>query len=436
MEKEEIHIRSEEVQEILSAVPNWMIRWGITLIFVLLAMLIAISWFIKYPDIIIGETILTTPHQPVRLVANNSGKIISLPKEDRVYVEEGTLLAEIENPVSKEGIAALQNYVNEVKEYLINEDERPQIHNPNLVFGEMQNAYNSIKNSLNDLENLWENKYNEKSVTNLKRKIKQYRHLIRITSNQIHLFEKELKNAEERYKANQSLHEDGFTSKVEFYEEESKYRQKQLDLENLRKVQAENAITLTNLEQDLEDIIFQQSEQKREIMNAINIHIQEIKNGIGNWRQNYAIIAPRSGSLLWLNRWYLNQHVENGQNLFAINSDEDEYIAIATIPAVGFGKVRTGQNARIRLSNYPAHEFGHLLGKVKAITDIPSEQVYQVEIQLSNGMTTSFNQELIYTPEISGQVEIVTKEYRLLQRVFHQFNQLFERTPIQARNAD
>ena len=46
-------IRSDEVQEIISAVPNWMIRWGITLIFGLIVMLIALSWFIKYPDIIL-----------------------------------------------------------------------------------------------------------------------------------------------------------------------------------------------------------------------------------------------------------------------------------------------------------------------------------------------------------------------------------------------
>ena len=53
-ENKEIEIRSDEVQEILSAVPNWMIRWGITLIFGLIIMLVFISWFIKYPDIILS----------------------------------------------------------------------------------------------------------------------------------------------------------------------------------------------------------------------------------------------------------------------------------------------------------------------------------------------------------------------------------------------
>ena len=48
----EIELRCEQVQEILTAVPNWMIRWGNTLLLLLLVMLLFISWFVKYPDII------------------------------------------------------------------------------------------------------------------------------------------------------------------------------------------------------------------------------------------------------------------------------------------------------------------------------------------------------------------------------------------------
>ena len=33
-----IQVRSEEVQEILSYVPNWMIRWGMTLVLVIIFM--------------------------------------------------------------------------------------------------------------------------------------------------------------------------------------------------------------------------------------------------------------------------------------------------------------------------------------------------------------------------------------------------------------
>ena len=41
---DQIELRSEEVQEILTKVPNWMIRWGNTLFLVLIGMLLLLSW--------------------------------------------------------------------------------------------------------------------------------------------------------------------------------------------------------------------------------------------------------------------------------------------------------------------------------------------------------------------------------------------------------
>ena len=40
--KQEREIRSENIQEILSYVPNWMIRWGNTLFLLLIIMLLFI----------------------------------------------------------------------------------------------------------------------------------------------------------------------------------------------------------------------------------------------------------------------------------------------------------------------------------------------------------------------------------------------------------
>jgi hypothetical protein len=53
-------IRSEAVQEILSFVPHWIIRWGITVILFTVAVILAVSWFMSYPDIIPTRITLTT----------------------------------------------------------------------------------------------------------------------------------------------------------------------------------------------------------------------------------------------------------------------------------------------------------------------------------------------------------------------------------------
>ena len=71
-EIKEIELRSEEVQDILTRVPHWMIRWGNVVILLLLFLVFLVSWFVKYPDIIATEIVITTQIPPEKLIARNS----------------------------------------------------------------------------------------------------------------------------------------------------------------------------------------------------------------------------------------------------------------------------------------------------------------------------------------------------------------------------
>ncbi|MBL1181536.1 MAG: HlyD family efflux transporter periplasmic adaptor subunit [Bacteroidetes bacterium] len=420
-------IRSDEVQEIISAVPSWMIRWGITLIFGLIVMLIALSWFIKYPDIIVGNATLTTLEPPVKLVVKSSGKLTSILLTDGSMVEKNQIIAEMENPVTQDGISFLKKYVFEIRNYLKSSNNELPLVNENYVFGTMQTTFNELQKNLKNLQELKQNNFSIQKINSLKSKIVQYKKLIAISSKQLILLKDELKNAEEKYKADQQLYEKGYTAKMEFYKEETLLRQKQMDLENLNKVETEQQITLINLQQELNDAEFQYQENERTLTNNIQANLLEIENGIENWQQNYSFVSPVSGKLVWLEKIHQNQFIESGKSLFAITTNNEKFIALATIPATGFGKIQAGQKARIKLSNYPSYEFGHLEGLVSKLTEIPNENSYQVEITLNNGMTSSYNKLLTFTPEMTGSAEIVTDDLRVMQRIFNQFNKLFDR---------
>ena len=45
----DIELRSEEVQEVMGQVPAWIVRWGITLLFLVVVALLVGSCFFKYP---------------------------------------------------------------------------------------------------------------------------------------------------------------------------------------------------------------------------------------------------------------------------------------------------------------------------------------------------------------------------------------------------
>ena len=59
MEKDtNIELRSDEVKEILGRVPNWIIRSGTTLFFVVIFAVVVGSYFFRYPDIIHSRLVL------------------------------------------------------------------------------------------------------------------------------------------------------------------------------------------------------------------------------------------------------------------------------------------------------------------------------------------------------------------------------------------
>jgi hypothetical protein len=58
-----IEIRSEEVQEIISHVPNSLVRWGLTVIFLVMVALLSVTWFIQYPDLLAAKVTITTKIQ-------------------------------------------------------------------------------------------------------------------------------------------------------------------------------------------------------------------------------------------------------------------------------------------------------------------------------------------------------------------------------------
>ncbi len=105
---DEIDLRSKEVQDLLGRVPSWMIRNGIAMVMVLLIVLVAGSWFFKYPDIVTapvvvavdaeransftGHAKLRTNYAKVRIGQRVNLKFVSYP-----YLEYGI----VEGVVSK-----------------------------------------------------------------------------------------------------------------------------------------------------------------------------------------------------------------------------------------------------------------------------------------------------------------------------------------------
>ena len=143
-------LRSEEIQDILTRVPHWMIRWGTVLIFAIILMLCFVSWFVKYPDIVSTEIVITTSIPPEKLVARTSGRIETILVQDKSIVQENTPLAIIQNTADYKNVFLLKSILqdhSEGNEFDFEKLKNVQLGDIESAFALFHSAY--IANELN-----------------------------------------------------------------------------------------------------------------------------------------------------------------------------------------------------------------------------------------------------------------------------------------------
>lgn len=424
-ENEEIEIRSDEVQEILSAVPNWMIRWGITLIFGLILMLVFISWFIKYPDVIQGQVILTTEKPPVKLISETNGYIEQLYFKDNAIIKKGQTIAEITNPTSKKTIDSLTILLGEFQ--LENVGNNLPLFEKIGVLGEMQTTFNSLCNNLKEYHQITKDNYYQKSLKNINSQIKYNDRLAWITKGELDLLQQELINAEEKFNSDSLLYHNDVISKNEFFTNQSEYISKKQRLINTKKTYVNHKISVVNYSKQKNDLIKDNGDKIRNLEMNIKGAIKSIKSYIETWQQNYTINSPIDGKLSFLSSIATNQYITAQELLFAVTPNSQAYIGNIQIPAQGYGKIAKGQQVKIKLDNYPYQQYGQLVGEIGNISQIAGKEGYFVQVKLTKGLTSTYREELIYTPDMMGVAEIITEDLRLIDRIFNKFRKVLDK---------
>ena len=87
-----IELRSENVQDILTKPPHWIIQWGNTLIFIIFLIMLLMSYVIKYPEFIPAPIIVTTQSLPEKLEARINSKIDKILVKNNQQVKKDDIL--------------------------------------------------------------------------------------------------------------------------------------------------------------------------------------------------------------------------------------------------------------------------------------------------------------------------------------------------------
>ena len=422
----DIELRSEEVQEVLSPPSFWLLSSGSTILLGVVILMLGLAAFLKYPDVIPASISLTTPNPTIKIVVPTSGKLIRLLHHEDATVQDSTVLAEIESQLNPKAMQYLNHLLPQMEGFIRHPIRLPVFEDKAYVFGELQNVYNELKKECFDYYQWTRDRYRQEEVLYLKEKISSYQKVQAISKEQLSIDQKVVQNAEEKFNTQKQLYQEKIISRASYLQEESSFYQQEQSLISLKKSIAQEDMTIRDINKQLIDIQFEQSEKCRNFKENLKLKTDYIYNEINRWQKNFLIRTPIAGTLSYSRMIAEGQYVQAGEPLFAVVPKGNGYIGIMEVPTQRFGKVKVGQPVYIKLDNYPYQEFGYLIGKVHKIRQLlnKEEGLYRVEVILNDGLNSTYDQQIPYRPEMTGTGEIITESLSVLERIFFQFRSI------------
>ena len=110
MPEKEIKLRSNEVQEILTKIPHWLIRYGNLVLLLFILLLLGLSWFIRYPDVVTGGITVTASAPVEHLEATTAGRLQEICVKEGTQVAASQVLAVFENDAALQDVMLLKEF--------------------------------------------------------------------------------------------------------------------------------------------------------------------------------------------------------------------------------------------------------------------------------------------------------------------------------------
>ena len=415
MPTEQTYRNSEEIQEIITAVPSWILRRGIFLILMVLLSIILLSAFIRYPDVVKTSLKINSLNAPKGAIAHQSGKLVKLLVSENEQVTTGQPLAFIESTGKHEEVIELAKRLSELNKLLNTSKPLPTKNfvSTDLNLGELQGNYQSFYqaylqfiNTQNGGLYITQKRYLEKDLQEIKKLQSQIHQ-------QKNIQEQEFANAQQEYDAYRKLKSINVISNIEFKQQENKYLSSKYPLQQSATALLNNNSSYMAKQKEIATLDNTIREEQAKFGQALNAMITETNS----WLMKYVIFSPLAGKVGYAGILQENQNVTINQELFIVNPGNTNFFGEVQIPQYNMGKVKLGQRTLIKLRSYPFEEYGIINGKISYITDVAlKDSVFIAKIDFGKFEQKNPANPIVLKPGMVADAEIITKESSLLQR--------------------
>ena len=422
---QEINFHSEEAQEILGKIPSWIIRWGITLIFLIFLSIIIGCCFIKYPERVNGTVTMTTIYSPIDVVSKSSGNLERILVGNGDSINSNVILGVMHSNANYNDILYVERNIMQITDSVLNlavfDDWIYELYD----LGDLQSEWTSFSSAC-----LKYRDYIERAVITQKKGLleqqiyKQAEYYSQMKA-QSDILKEDLKYEEKGYRRDSSLFIHKAMSETEYEESARKLLQTRNNVVSFEAQMTSTELSILQNKQQIIELSIQQDDEVLAMEQDINSSKEKLLALIKNWKISNLLVSPIDGTVSFIRKWDEGQFINTGETFLAVIPNKDcKVIGIVKIPQENFGKVKSGQKVNVRLNGYPYMEYGLLTGIIGYLSSVPEEAVnqqfspqYTAEVFFLNGMNTSYGKELRLIQKMNGTAEIITEERSLMMRL-------------------
>lgn len=411
MMDEDIH--SEDLQEIISKPPSWLLKRGITFIVLTIFMLFGLTFFIRYPEVVPVSMKFNTSSAPKVLTGKVTGNLVKILVKDGTSVDKNTDIAYVESVADHHQVLHLLDKMKQVRSSTIELADLKDIVTPTeLELGELQNSYQNFYLAYLNYVAINKEGIYQKRKSFIQNEVKYINEQSHRIQQSFDLQKRELALAEEEYAKYQILAEKKVISQLELQQKEALLLAKRQSIPQTENTIIGNQSSRLSKDKEISEINNQMFEEEKKFYQSLNTFISDAEN----WKKQYVISSPSRGTLIYGDFLQENQLIKMGEELFYVNANKEDYYGEILIPQSKSSKVKVGQEVLIKVQSYPYQEYGYLRGRIDYISDIPiRDSVFFSKVSLSRNEKDSV---IKLKPGILADADIITENQSIIKRIW------------------
>jgi hypothetical protein len=419
---------SEEFTDTINKFP----KFNSTLFYSLLTIIIisiALLGIIKSPEIVMGDAQVTAENPPIEIVAQNSGKIILKKFVSHKFLKKNDFLAVIENSSNDEEVSELKNILKKFQNNLFSLKQEDLNFAIDYKLGEIEEPYLNLLSVLYALQKAkMPNEYDSKKAV-LNQQISKYSEMLSQRQDIKKIKNTDIQLLKNKLSEDSLLFSKGLIIKPELEQSSRNYYREKENLKIYDSKDIENKFSIDDNQQNIKLLNFQRNSNVSDLQMKLITSFQQVIQAINFWESKYVLKMPQDGEVDMMQFVTSYQTIKQGEAIFSVLPKDNLVLAHLIVPLHGAGKIKMGQSVIIKLAPYPYQEFGKLIGKVKSVSLIPTQNYYLIMVDLPKGLKSDTDQTLSFSKNMMGSAEIITTKRSLLYKLFDKIISAFDNKP-------